>query len=173
MANIDMGTLQVIVENAMRTNKMGGQVTANGVTMDFEKVWKTQIEVNGQIIEIPVNYQSLRDAIAKSILDSLTALSATGAISTGPIDAPNAQVVVTSSDVNINPTAIPFTPKPNVNINTIDPTKSAARLGDDITITDPVFLAWIAAVGAYTNIPGPVIISGKITSGSDTVRIGD
>lgn len=177
MANIDMGTLQIIVENAMRKNKMGGTITANGVTMDFEKVWKSQITVNGQIIEIPVNYQNLRDAIAKSILDSLTALAATGAISTGPVDAPDAQVVVTDSNININPTAIPFTPTPNVNINTVNPLKGAARLGDNITITaisDPAFFAWMTAVGQQGgSIPPPLSVTGQITNASSTVRIGD
>ncbi len=131
------------------------------------------IEVNGKVVEIPVNYQNLRDAIAKSILDSLTALSASGAISTGPVDAPNAQIVVTSNDININPTTIPFTDKPNINLNTIDPTKGAARLGDSILISDPTFLAWILSVGSALNIPAPIKVSGIISSSSDTVRIGD
>lgn len=171
MADINIDTIRIIVENAMRTSKMGGEVKANGVTIDLENTWKTTVFIDGKPYDVPINYQNIRDAISQSILDSLTALSATGKISEGSNNAPNEQVVVTSSDININPSDIV-----NVNINTIDPLKGAARLNDDVLISvvsDPVFLTWITAVGSALSIPAPTSISGKISSSSDTVRIGD
>lgn len=174
MADINIDTLRIIVENAMRKNKLGGEITANGVTMNLENTWKTTVTIDGKPYEIPINYQNLRDAIAKSILDSLTALSATGQISQGPDNAPNAQVVVTSSDININP--VPSLTTPKVNINTLDPLKGAARLNDGVTISalsDPIFITWMQSVGSSLSIPAPITVSGKISSSSSTVRLGD
>lgn len=53
---------------------------------------------------------------------------------------------------------------------------AAARVGDEIQITpltDPVLFAWFAAVGTATGTTPPTSITGKITSGSGTVEIGD
>lgn len=167
MANIDFDTARIIVENAMRVNKMGGTIVANGVTLDLEKAWKTVIDIDGKTFEIPINYQNFRDAIAKSIVDSLTALTATGQISQGPIDAPNAQVVVTSPNANIS--------APIVNINNPTTLQSAARVGDTVTssaLTDPAFWTWIGSVSSSLSIPPPVAAVSKITQGSSTVKIG-
>jgi uncharacterized Zn-binding protein involved in type VI secretion len=163
MASIDFTTARIIVEKAMRDNKMGGTIVANGVTIDLERTWKTIVEINGQVIEIPINYQNFRDAIAKSIVDSLTALQATGQISTGPINAPNGQVVTESPNVNIN--------APIINLNTSTP-KSAARFGDTILVDSATFLTWVTAVSTALSITPPGLITGKITSGSSTVNIG-
>jgi len=152
MAKIDFSTAQIIVENAMRKNNYGGKFVISGQTMDFESAWKSVS---------PVNYQTLRDAIAKSIVDALTAIEVSGSISNGNLTAPDGQVVVTS---------------PDVNINTNDPLKGAARLGDSVTtslLTDPIFIAWMQAVGSFCSIPSPITVSSKISSSSGTVRIGD
>jgi hypothetical protein len=164
MASIDFNTARIIVEKAMRDNGLGGEVTANGVTLDLEKTWKTVVEVNGQTIEIPINYQNFRDAIAKSVVDAITALQATGQISSGPNNAPGQQIVVESPNVNLN--------APIINLNTIEPSP-ASRLGDSILVTDPAFLAWIVTVSSALGISSyPVLITGKITGGSSTVNIG-
>lgn len=163
MASIDFQTIRIIVEKAMRDSNLGGVVTANGVTLDLEKTWKTVIEQNGQIFEIPINYQNFRDAIARSIVDSINALQATGQISAGPVNAPGGQVVVTSPNINLN--------APIVNLNTIAPSP-AARFGDAILIDDVAFLAWVASVSSALSIPPPALVTGKITGGSSTVNIG-
>ncbi len=178
MPQIDFATAQIIVEKAMRDNGYGGTLRVGDQTMDLEKAWQNSN---------PINYQTLRDTIARSVVDALTAISANGTISQGSVTAPNGQVVVTSTDVNINqlpapPTPIP-TPQPNVNINTIDPTKGAARLLDSVTInalTDPIFMTWVVTISAAVNslssgaVPVvPTSAEGKISSASSTVRIGD
>jgi hypothetical protein len=53
---------------------------------------------------------------------------------------------------------------------------AAARVGDQIQITpvtDPALFTWFAAVGTATGTTPPTSITGKITSGSGTVEIGD
>lgn len=165
MPQIDFATVQIIVEKAMRDNGYGGSFKVGDQTIDVESAWKNTN---------PINYQTLRDTIAKSVVDALTAISATGAISQGTTTAPNQQIVVTSSDININ--QLPALSQPNVNLNTIDPTKGAARLLDSVSInalTDPVFITWMQSVGSSLSIPAPISVSGKITSASSTVRIGD
>jgi hypothetical protein len=53
---------------------------------------------------------------------------------------------------------------------------AAARVGDEIQITpetDPAVFTWFAAVGTATGTTPPTSMTGKITTGSDTVEIGD
>jgi len=53
---------------------------------------------------------------------------------------------------------------------------AAARVGDTIKVdatTDPALFAWFAAVGTATGTTPPTSITGKITTGSGTVEIGD
>lgn len=176
MPQIDFATAQIIVEKAMRDNNYGGQISIGNQTMDFEAAWKNNPQ-------IPINYQTLRDAIAQAIVDALTATVVTGTISQGDITAPGQQFVTESGDVNINSIPAPLIATPNVNINTIDPTKGAARFGDSVTInalTDPVFITWMATISAAVNslasgsVPVvPTSAHGMVTSSSSTVRIGD
>lgn len=53
---------------------------------------------------------------------------------------------------------------------------AAARIGDEIkstAIEDPALFAWFAVVATATGTTAPTSITGKITSGSNTVEIGD
>lgn len=54
--------------------------------------------------------------------------------------------------------------------------KAAARVNDSIRIdatTDPAFFTWLGTVGSFIGTPPPTTITGKIVSGSATVKIGD
>jgi hypothetical protein len=156
MSEINFATAQIIVENAMRAEGYGGSITKNNQTINLETAWTDSF---------PINYQSLRDAIAKSIVDALTATEVTGNISNGSTTAPNQQVVTASPSVNINITNPAETPL-----------KGAARFGDTVTITplsDPAFFAWVAAVSSVCSVPPIVLATGKVTSSSSTVSIGD
>jgi hypothetical protein len=152
MATIDFASAQIIVENAMRANNFGGTLTIGDQKINLETSW-----TNAN----PINYQVLRDSIAKSIVDALTAVAVAGEISTGTTTAPNGQQITTSSNVNINSVG----------------NQGAARLGDSTMVTalsDPVFIAWVASVSSALSIPTPPIsISGKITSASSSVNIGN
>ena len=155
MAQIDYSQLQLIVENAMRQN---------GLTGDFENGWKRTItDSSGGSITQNYNFQDMRDATAKAILDALTNVIAAGTISNGNVQGVQT-LIEDNSSVNITK-GLPITSSP------------AARVGDSVqisAITDPVFLAWIASISAYTNIPFVgLAINGKISTGSSTVKLGD
>ena len=148
--NIQFSTLQIIVENAMRSNGLSGIV--NGV--NIEDAWKETVTVNNQTFNNPQNLQKVRDSIAQAITDTLTASAATGSISSGNTQG---QQIVTEAIAGV-------------------PIPAAARVGDMVQITalsDPVFWAWITAVASETSIPfAGVSITAKITSGSTSVQIG-
>ncbi len=152
MANIDYSTIQIIVENAMRTSGYGGTKSVNGQTIDLENAWKDN--------DFGISYQTLRDVISKSIVDALNATDVSGNISQGTVSAAGQQTVVAGSSVKIN--------------NPTD-TQAAARVDDSVTsdaAIDPNFWAWVTAVSTALSIPHPVSSMGKITSGSSTVKIG-
>ena len=156
MSQINFSTAQIIVENAMRKSGYGGQLTLGNQTLNLETAWTNSS---------PINYQTLRDSIAKAIVDALTATTVTGTISNGSTTAPGGQIVTPSSSVNLN-----------ISNPAQTPLQGAARLGDSITITpvsDPVFFTWLTAVASETGVsPAPVSITGKISSSSSTVSIG-
>ncbi len=156
MAQIDLDQIRLIVENNMRNA---------GFTGDFENGWKDTIIAGSSQIPQPFNLKGLRDIISKSILDALTDAKATGTFSQGNITG--------------IPTVLENTSQINITKNSLVPSLSAARLGDDVTITDPIFLAWIVTISAAVNslasgsVPiVPVVVDGKITSGSSDVKIG-
>ena len=153
MSQISFATAQIIVENAMRANGYGGELTIAGQVINLEDSWTNNN---------PVNYQILRDSIAKAIVDALTATTVSGTISRGTTTAPLGQQVATSSQVNLN-------------IATPASIQQAARVGDTVTstiLTDPAFWTWVASVSTYCSVPPPVSIMSKITTGSSTVNIG-
>jgi uncharacterized Zn-binding protein involved in type VI secretion len=151
MPQINLNNIKLIVENSMRQNGFGGG--------DLESGWKQSITVNGNEYSNAQNLQKTRDSIAQAIYDTLTALTVTGSLSAGN-NTPQSQIVAQSSTVNLNGDSS---------------SPAAARVGDDVTISalsDPAFIAWLQAIGAYTSIPAPATVTGKISSGSNTVKIG-
>ncbi len=172
MSQIQLDTIKLIVEKNMRDSGLSGGVMENG--------WKDSIQIDptnpASSIDTTFNLQKLRDIISKSILDILTNTQATGTSSFGNISG-NQIIVKDASEINIT--------KNNPLLS-----KKAARITDTTKIdiiSDPIFLAWIITVTAVINglVPGSITpasnndptvtgkILGKITSGSDTVKIGD
>jgi hypothetical protein len=182
MAQIDLQTIQLIVENNIRNAGLQGQ---------FENGWKQDISSpNGTVYPQQFNLQTLRDIISKSILDALTNNLATGTISTGNVAGTpivqdisndvviNSNYASTNSSVVINPNQAYIL---NPSLALLAP-KGASRVGDPIVIdllTDPNFMAWVttvsAAVSALTggSLQPIVQISGAIINGSQSVKIGD
>jgi len=153
MAQISFATAQIIVENAMRANGYGGEFTVAGQIINLEDSWTNNN---------PVNYQILRDSIAKAIVDALTATTVSGTISQGTTTAPLGQNVATSSHVNLN-------------ISTPTTNQKAARVGDaaiSTQLNDPTFWTWVASVSTALSITPPTSINSKISTGSSTVNIG-
>lgn len=147
MPALDLNTVKLIVENSMRQNGFGG---------DLEAGWKQSINVNNQEFTNTQNLQKTRDSIAQAIFDTFTAITVGGSLSTGNAT-PQQQIVVPSSNVYLNGSVA---------------SPAAARVGDTITITDATFIAWMQAVGSSLSIPAPAVVTGKITTGSNNVKIG-
>ena len=195
MAQIDFNQMQLIVENAMREAGCKGdfedgwkRIISNGA---------------GGVVENNYNFQDMRDATARAIADALSKVVLTGTVSTGNIQEVQVKVgdentaAINYSPVSI-PVALPILPASPIVLGD----KSAARIGDSIqlnNLTDPTFVGlWTAIIGAmytadslpvplfggaivsavnaaYGGAPTPasVFINGMISSGSDTVKIGD
>ena len=161
MAQITYSELQLIVENAMRENGMKGK---------FEDGWKsTLIDGSGGTIQNEYNFQNMRDATAKAILDALTGVTVTGTISQGNTQGVQARVG-NSGQINLSSQSV-ATPALAL---------PAARTGDAVVIDNAIFLAWIVTISAAVNslssgsVPVvPVVVDGKITGGSSNVAIGD
>jgi len=173
MASIDEDTVKIIVENSLRKNGFSGIV--NGVNL--EQAWKASIpQPNGSSVELTLNLQNMRDAMAQAIVDALTATSATGSISEGNNTTSN-QNVSQSVDLHINGDVT---------------APAAARVGDlvKIDLTDPLnasLATWGTNVSTATDItnltPGvnvalwtaiqAVGIWAEVNTGSNTVNIGD
>jgi len=150
-----------------------------GFQGDYERGWLDNIPVEGQDpVEQVFNLQTIRDIISQSIVDSLTDTTSTGSTSEG--NTQGSQIVIKDANA-INITLDPL----------LTTSAKAARVGDTIKIdiNDPSNVtldAWGTAVasaldtltlsGAYTvlwNALKASGINGTITSGSETVKIGD
>lgn len=183
---IDFPTMQIIVENAMRKNGLGGTQSINGNQISIENGWKETLTANNQTFENPQNLQKMRDMVAQAILDALTASGASGSISSGNTSG-NPSVVSTS----------------NVIINGDSSAPKAARVTDKTVVdltSDAGMIAWMKAVdaflsaassiptlaaanGAYSTAKAAILAAGgtvppntvtsKITTGSSTVQIGN
>jgi len=172
MSQIDLSTIQLIVENNMRNAGFQGQ---------FEQGWKQTVTApDGSTFTQQFNLQTLRDIISKSIVDAMTDAIATGTISV--VDVQGVPIVAENTAII------------NITTNALVPSKPAARLGDTAITSDPNFIAWMAAVSAFctaadsagslaaantafiaalASIGGPpVVVSSSITSGSSSVQIG-
>jgi hypothetical protein len=190
MSQMQSGTIQLIVENAMRKNGYSGGA--------MEDAWKDVITTpDGTKVDIPVNLQNLRDSITQAIFDSLTTVTAKGIPTV--LSIPGKQIIEhVNTDISIFATSYPPTPSTtvfpfvpptpnfplllsNINLN-YDPeyypmtpiktlpvplqsTKGAARLGDSTQInvlTDPIFISlWVTVLNAlYVADTSPVPIFG-------------
>jgi hypothetical protein len=161
MSQINYNQMQLIVEKAMRDAGLQG---------DFEDGWKTVIvDGSGQVIQNKYNFQNMRDATAQAILDALTGVTVAGSLSAGTVKGvqtktgSNSQVNLSTQSVSSPALAFP-----------------AARVGDSVLIDNAVFLTWIATISAAVNslasgsVPViPVLVDGKIVSGSAGVSISD
>lgn len=153
--------MQLIVEKAMRDVGLQG---------DFEDGWKrTLVDAAGNAVDNKYNFQDMRDATAQAILDALTNVNVIGTLSTG-----NVQGVQAKSGGN---SQINISPNPTTGSALAFP---AARVGDTVIIDNAIFLQWIITISAAVNALSsgsvpivPVIVDGKITSGSTNVAIGD
>lgn len=156
MAQITFEEAQKIVENAMRTAGYGGNI---------ENAWKDSVDIPNGSVPLTLNLKSLRDAIAQSIVDILTHTESTNTISIGN----------TSGTEGID--------RIDSNVNLNDGSEGAARKGDSVEtnlITDADFITWIFLVSTAINTlaPGSIInipttATGKITTSSNSVKIGD
>ena len=194
MAQIDIDKVKIVVEKNMRDAGLQG---------NYENGWKNTIQTTSGPITQQFNLQTLRDIISKSVVNVLQNNVETGTISNGnstgvPVVQHISDDVVinsnpagTSNRVFVNPSdAYIFAP------TSLTEPKQAARKDDGTEInvsTDPVFItiynAMIAALytldlsGAFRNVidneygglpsPADIHVSGVITGGSDSVRIGD
>ena len=194
MANITENDIRLIAENNLRSAGLSGQ---------YENGWKKTIDSTSGPITQTFGLQELRDVIAKTVVDSLQNNIVAGTLSEGntqgvPVVVNQSTDTVINSDpdntgdrVLINPSeAYIFLSNPLA-----EPPK-AARQGDGTVInflSDPTFTsiysALIATVyaldltGTFKNIidnqyggppsPTQIVVSGVITGGSDTVRIGE
>lgn len=172
MSQIDLNTIQLIVENNMRAVGFQGQ---------FEQGWKQTItSPNGNTFTQQFNLQTLRDIISKSIVDIMTNAMVGGTISV--VDTQGAPLV--SENTNII----------NITKNSSSPSYPAARVGDIAITSDPNFIAWMTAVSVFctaANSPdslsaassafiialnaiggSPTVVSSSINSGSSSVQIG-
>jgi len=166
MAQLQLDTIKLIVENSMRDNGYGGSAGNPYI----ENAWKdTFVTPEGQSVTLQLNLQNLRDTISKSIYDTLGNTLVAGTASTGSI--PGVQNVINTSELtgdvsiygvlpsampNPNPVGIPYPATPlnlsNINLN-YDPIlnppvpvpilpipaiglKGAARLGDGIQLNN-------------------------------------
>ena len=194
MAQIDFKQMQLIVENAMRESGCKG---------DFEDGWKSIIlDGAGGTVENKYNFQNMRDATAQAIVDALSEVNFTGLPSTGNIQGVQVKIGSDdTAAINYSPLYIPI-PLTVLPLTTpVLGDKSAARIGDTVQLnnfTDPTFVGlWTAIVSALyaadnaTSLFGgtiatavnqayggpptvaSVFINGMISSGSDTVKIGD
>ena len=161
MSQINYNQIQLIVEKSMRDAGLKG---------DFENGWKSQlVDASGKTVQNAYNLQNMRDATAQAILDALTGVNVTGTLSTGVVQGVQVKAG-TNSQINIS--------KQNATLPLV--ASPAARVGDSVSINDPIFLAWVinisAAVNALATGSVPIIptsIVGKITTGSSEVSIGD
>lgn len=160
MSEINYDNVKLIVENNMREAGFQG---------NFENGWKETIVIDNTNYQQQFNLQGLRDIITKSIVDAITDAKATGTVSTGNIQG-NPVVIKDQTTINLTKQqAVPSFP--------------AARQTDSTeinAISDPIFIAWIATISAAVNslssgsVPiVPTSASGKITSGSNSVKIGN
>lgn len=161
MSQVNYSQMQLIVEKAMRDAGLHG---------DFENGWKsTIVDGSGQIIQNKYNFQNMRDATAQAILDALTGVTVTGLLSTDNIQGSqvkignNNQVNISTQNIASPTTALP-----------------AARQGDKVLIDNAIFLTWITTISTAVNslssgaVPIiPVLVDGKITTGSASVSISD
>jgi len=174
MAQVQLDTIKLIVENSMRKNGYSGGT--------IENAWKQVIPTpDGKTVTLQLNLQNLRDSISQSIYDTMSNTLVAGTTSVASI-AGTQNVVNASSttgDVSIYavlPTNIP-NPSPvgpafpvlpfvlsNINLNydtTLCPpaaipvlppvigNKGAARMGDPVSInfaSDPQFTNLFAQI---------------------------
>jgi len=185
--NIDFSTMQFIVEEAMRQSGLEGEVDVAGKKVSIENAWKESLTINEVVFSNPQNLQKIRDSIALGIVNALTAVGTSGSISSG--NTQGNPMVDKSPNVVINgdgssPKAARVTDEAMIDF-----------------VSDPKFMAWVTAVNgfivacagvvspataslvgtastAYTTAGAavggfpPVDATSKITTGSDTVKIG-
>ncbi len=159
MSQIDYNSVQLIVENNMRNAGFQGT---------YENGWKQSITINNKTYNQTMNLQTLRNIIAKSIVDALTNAIAEGTIS--------------EANISGDPVVVENTSVINLTTNETLPSAGVARIGDSVSITeisDPVFAEWIINVSAALNslasgsVPIiPTSVSAKISTGSSTVQAG-
>jgi len=173
----------------------------NGMQGDFENGWKRTIaDAAGNTVTNNYNFQDMRDATAQTIFDALSNVTMTGSLSVGNTQGTQTAIGAENrTSININASYVPSLL--NILPSSVSSDKSAARLGDSIQInnyTDSTFVGvWTSVLAALyaadlgSAMFGGAIVSavtaayggppiatnmefnGVISSGSDTVKIGD